>query len=255
MAKCRVRKPQKFLSALLRARRGFRANSALRQTEAGVRRSLFQFTLVPPWLVAELWSLGCSTMYRYSPPKSNIWGHSLGKMQATRQRELFSDFLKRAVAEHSFTGGSLTFFIGNAPAFLPLEAQGQWGHVTGDDVRHFEKLLGASAREGFFYSLTSQQCEAALTELIQCSALLPGSMLLQGVDISKWLIDGQPAATQSRVMLYYGMKPCISTFLEFETTGQFEFVKRVLAELDFCKLNEKHLKPNKQGAKKKRGAD
>ncbi len=190
-------------------------------------------------------------MYRYSPPKSNIWGHSLGKMQPARQRELFAEFLKRAVAEHSLTGGSLQFFIGTAPAFLPLEAQAQWGHVTSDDVQHFEQLLGASEREGAFYSLTSQQCEVALTELIQCSALLPGSMLLQGVDISKWLIEGQPVATHSRVMLYYGMKPCISTFFEFETTGQFEFIKRVLADLDFCKLSEKHLKPYHQGAKKK----
>jgi hypothetical protein len=190
-------------------------------------------------------------MYRYSPPKSNIWGHSLGKMPPARQRELFAEFLKRAVAEHSFTNGSLTFFIGDAPVFLPLEAQGQWGHVTREDVRHFEQLLGASAREGAFYSLTSQQCEVALTELIQRSTLLPGSMLLQSVEISKWLIEGQPVATQSRLMLYYGMKPCISTFLEFEATSQFEFIKRVFADLDFCKLNEKHLKPIKQGAKKK----
>jgi hypothetical protein len=194
-------------------------------------------------------------MYRYSPPKSNIWGHSLGKMQPARQRELFAEFLKRAVAEHSFTGGSLQFFIGDAPAFLPLEAQGQWGHVTSDDVRHFEQLLGASAREGAFYSLTAQQCESALSELIQRSSLLPGSILLQGVDISRWMIEGQPVATQSRLMLYYGMKPCISTFLEFETASQFECIKRVLADLDFCKLNEKHLKPIKQGAKKKSGGD
>jgi len=194
-------------------------------------------------------------MFRYSPPKSNIWGHSLGKMQPARQRELFAEFLKRAVAEHSFTSGSLTFILGTAPAFLPLEAQGQWGHVTSDDVRHFEQLLGTPAREGAFYTLAPQQCEAALTELIQRRALLPGSMLLQSVDISKWLIEGQPAATQSRVTLYYGMKSCISTFLQFETTSQFEFIKRVLADLDFCKLNEKHLKPIKQGAKKKSEGD
>lgn len=191
-------------------------------------------------------------MYRYSPPKSNTWGHSLGKMQPARQRELFAEFLKRAVAEHSFTNGTLTFFIGDAPAFLPLEAQGQWGHVTSDDVRHFEHLLGSPSRAGNF-ALSAQQCEVALTELIQRSALLPGSILLQGVDISKWLIEGHPVTTESRFFLYYGMKPCISTFLEFETTSQFEFIKRVLVDLDFCKLNEKHLKPNKQGLKKKSG--
>ena len=89
----------------------------------------------------------------------------------------------------------------------------------------------------------------ALAELIQRSDLLAGTMLLQGVDISKWLIEEQLVATQSRASLYFGMKPAISTFLEFETTGQFEFIKRVLTELNFCKLNEKHLKPIKQGRK------
>lgn len=189
-------------------------------------------------------------MYRYSPPKSNIWGHRLGKMQPARQRKLFAEFLKTAVAEYSFTGGSLNFVVGAAPAHLPLELQGQWGHVTNDDVRRFERLLGATATDGDFNSLDPQQCEMALTELIQHSALLPGTLLLQSFDISKWMIDGQAVTTQSQIHLHYSMKPCISTFLEFKTISHFEFIKRVLADLNFCKLNEKHLKPKKQSMKK-----
>lgn len=188
-------------------------------------------------------------MYRYSPPKSNVWGHSLGKMPPARQRQLFAEFLKRAVAAHSFTDGSLTFFVGAAPTFLPLAAQGQWGHVTGDDVRHFEQLLGKPAREGAFYSLAPQKCELALADLIQRSALLPGTILAQTAEISQWLIDGQPVPTQSRVTLHYGLKPCISTFLEFGTTREFEFIRRTLADLEFCTLNEKHLKPIQQKVK------
>jgi len=176
-------------------------------------------------------------------------------MEPAQQRVLFEEFLKRAVAEHSFTDGSLTLFLGSAPAFLPLEEQGIWGHVTSNDVQRFEQLLGASARDGSFYSLTPQQCEAALNEIIRNSALIPGVMLLQGVNISKWLIEGKPVGTQSTITLYYGMKPCISTFLEFETTSQFEFIKRVLSDLEFCKLNEKHLKPNKRGLRKNSGAE
>jgi len=193
------------------------------------------------------------SMYRYSPPKSNIWGHSLRKMEPTRQKALFDEFLKKAVAEYEYSarGGSLTLFTGSAPAFFPAEAGGTWGHVTSDDVRRFEQILGTTAREGAFYSLTPQQSELALTELIQNPTLIPGSMLLQMVQISKWLVEGQSVATQSTITLYYGMKPCLSTFLEFETTGQFEFIKRVLSDLDFCKLSEKHLKPIKRGLKKK----
>jgi hypothetical protein len=167
-------------------------------------------------------------------------------MEPARQRELFDEFLKKAVAEYSFNGGSLTLFVGSAPAFLPLEAQGTWGHVTSNDVQRFEQLLGTGAHEGAFYSLAPQQCEVALNEIIRNSTLIPGAMLLQGVDISKWLIQDQPVATQSQIMLYYGMKPCISTFLQFRTTDEFEFIKRVLSDLQFCKLNEKHLKPIKR---------
>src|SRR5262245_13568142 len=50
-------------------------------------------------------TLGRFIMYRYSPPKSNIWGHSLRNMEPVRQRTLFAEFLKRAVAEHTFTNG------------------------------------------------------------------------------------------------------------------------------------------------------
>jgi hypothetical protein len=203
--------------------------------------------------VAQPSSLGCFSMYRYSPPKSNIWGHSLRKMEPARQKMLFDEFLKQAVAEHTFTGGTFTLHIGPAPAFFPLEAQGMWGHVTSNDVQRFEQLFGSRAREGAFYSLTHQQCDLALNEIIRNSAIIPGVMLVESVSISKWLIDGHPTATRSSIMLFYGMKPCISTFLEFETTGQFEFIKRVLSHLDFCKLNEKHLKPIKRGLKKKSG--
>jgi hypothetical protein len=194
-------------------------------------------------------------MYRYSPPKSNIWGHSLRKMEPTRQKALFDEFLKLAVAEHSFTGGSLTTSIGSPPLFWPLEAQKTWGHVTDKDVQRFEQLLGTGARKGAFYSLTPQQCEMALNEIIKNSTMIPGVMLLQGVNISKWLIDGQPVAIQSQIKLFYGMKPCISTFLQFQTVDQFEFVKRVLSDLQFCKLNEKHLKPIKRGLKKNSGEE
>lgn len=174
-------------------------------------------------------------------------------MEPTRQKALFDEFLKKAVAEYSMTGGSLTLFTGSAPAFFPPDAQKMWGHVTREDVERFAQLLGTTARDGTFYSLTAQQCETALAELFRNSALIPGSILLQGVDVSKWLIEGQPVETQSRIHLYYGTKPCISTFLQFETVGQFEFIKRVLSDLDFCKLNEKHLKPIKRGLRKKSG--
>ncbi len=57
------------------------------------------------------------------------------------------------------------------------------------------------------------------------------------------------------INLFYGMKPCISTFLQFETVEHFEFIRQVLEYLHFCKLNEKHLKPMKRTAKGKAVVD
>ncbi len=189
-------------------------------------------------------------MYRYRPPKSNLWGHSLRKMEPLRQKELFDEFLKRAVAEHLFAGGSLSLFVGSAPTYLPLDAQDLWGHVNSHDVHMFERLLGTGARDGGFYSLTPQQCEVSLNEIIRNSTLIPGVLLLQSVDVSKWLIDDQPVTTDSNFRLHFGMMPSISTSLQFQTLEQFKFIQRVLSDLKFCKLNEKHLKPIKQGLKK-----
>lgn len=186
-------------------------------------------------------------MYRYSPPKSNVWGHSLRKMEPARQKALFEQFLQKAVADYSITGGSLTLFTGTAPPFLPPEAKGMWGHATHEDVERFEQLLGATASNGTFQTLTAPQCETALAGLVQNSALTQGAMLLLGLDITSWLIEGRPVKTRSMIHLRYGMDPGISTFLEFDTPAQFEFIRQTLADLNFCKLNEKHLKPGKRG--------
>ncbi len=170
-------------------------------------------------------------------------------MEPAREKALFDEFLQQAVAEYSMTGGSLQLFTGSAPPFFPSDAQKMWGHVTDEEVQRLELLLGVTTRAGSFYNLTAPHCELALVELIQNPALRSGALLLLGMDISKWLIEGKPVETQSRIHLHYGVMPCISTFLQFQTVEQFQFIKQVLSDLNFCKLNEKHLKPIKRGSR------
>ena len=173
-------------------------------------------------------------MYRYSPPKSSIWGHSLRKMPPARERELLSKFLATAVAEYKFTNGILT--ISNDPFRATIQ--------------RFERLLGIAAKGNGFYSLTAQQCQQCLEEILRDDALTAGKTssfsLLQGVAISKWRIHGQEIPTSSEITLYYGEHPCISTFLQFEDIGHFLFIRRVLEDLRLCKLSEKHLQPDKR---------
>jgi hypothetical protein len=180
-------------------------------------------------------------MYRYTPPKSNIWGHSLRKMRPARQRELFGEFLSIAVADHKFLAGSLTV------TDYTVSSRGMIiNHSAGEAVQRFERLLDIKAQNHSFHSLPPEQVEKCLNELIRDNVSKPDEpirlMLLQPVAIGKWRINGQEIAISSEITLYYGLRPCISTFLQFETVEQFRYIKRVLEELRFCKLNEKHLK-------------
>jgi hypothetical protein len=170
-------------------------------------------------------------------------------MDPSRQRTLFEEFLKQAVAEYSYVGGSLLIHAGSAPP--SFAGQEPWGHATDDDVKRFERLLGAVTTNNSFDSLTREQNETALNELIRNPAPLRGVLLTQHYEFSKWLIRGQPVDTKSTVMLDYGMGPCISTFLQFQSVDDFHFVQQILSDLNFCKLNEKHLKLDKRRRKPK----
>jgi hypothetical protein len=176
-------------------------------------------------------------MLRYRPPKSSVWGHLLRKMPAERARARFRDFLATAVAEHNF--GSATLSIGD---------------VSGQFVPRYEGLVGMPAHNGSsFPSLTEEQSDRCLDELIKDEAAAPGTAshfaLAQFYQITQWRIDDQDVPTDSQVTIHYGQLPCLSTFFQFETVEQFHSVRRVLEDIGLCKLNEKHLKPVKSTKK------
>jgi hypothetical protein len=132
------------------------------------------------------------------------------------------------VAEYTFISGGITFI-----------------NTSEKTIQHFEHLLNSTAIRNCFYSLTSQQCEQCLDELIRDEALTSKAnrpLLLQPCNVSKWRFNGQEIATNSHINLYYGTKACISTLLQFDTIDQFHYIKHVMEDLHFCKLNEKHLK-------------
>jgi hypothetical protein len=158
-------------------------------------------------------------------------------MEPARQKALFSEFLTRAVAEYSFSGGLLQIRY----PFRHLE--------------HFEKLLGVAAQNKSFHSLTQQQFDLSLEEIIRDNTLRSEVMLVQSFVISQWSINCHPIGTNSIVSLFYGAMPRISTHLLLETVEHFQHIKHVLADLEFCTLNEKHLKPIRRSAKGKNPND
>jgi hypothetical protein len=152
-------------------------------------------------------------------------------MPPERAKARFQEFLATAVAEHQFSSASLRIH-----------------DASGQVVPRYERLVGMSSQDGCsFARLTQEQSDRCIDELIKDEAAAPGAAshfaLAQLFEITKWRVDGQEAPTNSRVTIQYGQLPCISTFFQFETVEQFHSVRRVLADIGLCQLNEKHLKP------------
>ncbi|HEY2682781.1 MAG TPA: hypothetical protein VGI93_04670 [Steroidobacteraceae bacterium] len=168
-------------------------------------------------------------MLRYQPPKADIWGHRLRHMPAARARDLLHAFLDVAAGEHRFISASLTV--------LP---------ESGDLARRFVTWLEVAPVRGGYFVLSYEQSQAALDKLVEFES--HGDLnakrvtLLQSFDISEWLIDASKVATRSSVGMHYGLLPCLSTLLAFDTEQQFEYVRAVLERLKICRLNARHLK-------------
>ena len=169
-------------------------------------------------------------MYRYQPPKSSVWGHSLRRMPILRAKDLIRRFFDLCVAEHRFWSATL----------FPYEA---------DEgiVARYERLAGGRVQGGRIANLTYEQSEACLAELLKDEALFRANeihlSLLQQFKISKWRVGYSEPLTDSYLGISYEIWPHIETAFQFDSVDQFKQVRRVLSEIGLCVLNERHLKP------------
>ena len=168
-------------------------------------------------------------MFYYNPPKSSVWGHLLRKMPASRARKRFEQFIMIAVGEYELQSARLSV-----------------GDPSGELVKRYEQVIGTAAKNGQFPTLNKEQSELCINEIIRAEPLGLGTMthlnLLQSFKITKWRIEEKNVATNSLIGMHYGLLPCLTTQLQFETIEQFEYIKQALESVRLCKLNIKHLR-------------
>lgn len=177
-------------------------------------------------------------MYRYMPPKSSVWGHSLRKMKPDNQKILIDEFLQTAVAEHQFSSGSIIY----QRSFETLFDD----NIANESKSYFIKLLSTISGEADLSSLNAEQFDLCLRALQNDNSLFisgkSGITLTSTIKISKWLIDNTEVPTESSLSVSYGAKPWLTTFFTFSDIDEFNYIKHVFNELGICRLNEKHLK-------------
>ncbi|HEY2826061.1 MAG TPA: hypothetical protein VGJ04_00550, partial [Pirellulales bacterium] len=156
-------------------------------------------------------------------------------MSPAKQKQLGDEFFAQAVAEFE-----------KMPSILTI-----MNDREGKVAQHFAQVCETSAENINWCALPARQSDLCLQEVITNSRWTSrqgGSIFLtQSFKITKWHIQGQEMATASSIILYYGVKPHIATFLLFETVEAFDWVASVFKRLELCTLKQKHFKPIKRG--------
>jgi hypothetical protein len=125
-----------------------------------------------------------------------------------------------------------------------------WGHqATAQTVARYEKLMGAPIERDRGTVLTREQAERCLAQLIEDENTFrtsgDGISLWYQYEISEWkgMECGPSPLPVSIITISYGNWPRLQTELFFSSAGEFDRVRRALAELGLCRLNPKHLRP------------
>jgi hypothetical protein len=172
-------------------------------------------------------------VYRYQPPKSSIWGHGLGAAMPLQQRERFEAFLSEAAAEYAFVGSWVTF--------------AQRPDAEPDLVSRCTDALGSPWANAM--TLTDEAFERHFKVLATDQALIDGLFtfsLLRKAKVTRWRIGERSVNTDSDFHISFGRRGTLSTFLEFNTTEEFDAVASALSQARLCRLNPKHLKLKRQ---------
>jgi hypothetical protein len=173
----------------------------------------------------------------YSPPKSSCWGHSLDNMMPRLQRERFEQFFSQAVFDRSFFTGSLFYM---PPTDGPF--------ISSDFEQHFLDILNVEEKQPAFSNLNEDQFELCFNEIINNPHFfipgINGVAICSSYLIQSWKINGSTIPTKSHLHIYYGGKSVVIPRLSFDNAEEFEFIKKVLCELELCSLNPEHLKIN-----------
>jgi hypothetical protein len=171
----------------------------------------------------------------YSPPKKNIWGHSLHNMNPQVQRERFNQFFDRVVSEFIFNQGSVFYLPPIDGPFCDPEFE-----------QHFLDLLGVEEKQPGFSNLNEDQFELCFNEILQNAELYTagrsGATVTASYVIQSWKISGSPLNTNSHLHIYYGAKSLVIPKFRFESIEEFNFIKNLMSDLKICELNPVHLK-------------
>ncbi|MFS1704813.1 hypothetical protein [Alteromonas sp. AMM-1] len=177
-------------------------------------------------------------MLIYQPPKSSLWGHSLGKKHFSVIGERIESFTTDTIEDPQCKGGYISILPTGFGKPLPQ-----------DVFEKFENYIGSKLVRGYS-KLDEPQCNLALElALVMSSATKLKSQIriAKKIEFQKWLLDGECITTPdtSNITWILGTTCSVSTSLYFSSDAEFKGFSELLVKHSLCKLNPKYLKTQK----------
>ncbi len=185
--------------------------------------------------------IGTNLRYRYSPPKSNIWGHSLRKMLPSLQEKKTEEFLSTLSTQIKTSSYYLTFF---SPSNINDLERKEYLEL----IAIFEKTLDIPNYDESRLSYLSEDQFNLGLDLLKSLEKKPhhpwiGATIQRGLKIDRWQINGISVPTEASLGFHFGFSPHIGTEMIFNNESEFQFVADQFYTSFKVRLNPKHLKP------------
>jgi hypothetical protein len=197
---------------------------------------------------------------RYSPPKSQVWGHQVGRLSAGAIVERSTAFL-----------GSQCTIINSQPSELMIGWNAGQDEALVEVLGEIDQALGrpttvnerASAGAELFrqrrWPFGAESLRAVAGWFDRLAALLKTREVV-AQSSTFWVFAWRGEAVPLRPLesaggmfgIHLGRPHRITTVLSFRDLEQYETIKAALAELDLVELSDRHLRPKIGAMKAKR---
>ncbi|OFI34759.1 hypothetical protein [Alteromonas lipolytica] len=177
-------------------------------------------------------------MFRYLPPKSSVWGHSLGRRKVSVIAESINAFMTDVVEEPLCRGGHLSVSSGFG---LPQPQ---------NVIEQFENSIGIKLARGYA-KLDESQCHVAIEQALSLLPTLDQKLhidISRTIEFDKWRLNDElvNAPDTCRLTWRLGTNCSVSTELYFNSEAEFTGLSELFTKYSLGKLKPNHLKECKK---------
>ena len=186
-------------------------------------------------------------MVRYSPPKSRVWGHQVGRLTASEVVERGLRFLSEQCT--NVTLGSSTIFVSDFNSAIPSAVQAITSLWGAEPEMHEGRDFGGSVTRNFQWDLPEKQLPVAAQwfDSVRKQLTRGGTPATCTYLSFEWPGPAMPGKRGGKLGgmlgIHLGCPHRVTTMFSFRDLDHYFAIKAHLATIGLVELSDKHVRP------------